>query len=130
MTPTGSPATASTTPDTPSEGPLPDREPQGPGPTPLDVGLSPLLAAIDQLAEEHAGDPESLLGLLRRLEGLHRSIQEGPFRASLPADRQRLFELLQNMERSGGWPYIPRLQLRTFLDLLQREPAGAAAPLV
>jgi hypothetical protein len=25
------------------------------------------------------------------------------------------------MEDSGGWPYIPRLQLRTFLDLLQRE---------
>ena len=25
------------------------------------------------------------------------------------------------METSGGWPYIPRLQLRTFLDLLDRE---------
>ena len=25
------------------------------------------------------------------------------------------------MERSGGWPYIPRLQLRTFMDLLQDE---------
>ena len=36
------------------------------------------------------------------------------------------------MERSGGWPYIPRLQLRTFIDLLQREaepdaPAEAMA---
>jgi hypothetical protein len=36
------------------------------------------------------------------------------------------------MERSGGWPYIPRLQLRTFMDLLQLEaepdaPAGALA---
>ena len=25
------------------------------------------------------------------------------------------------MELSGGWPYIPRLQLRTFLDLLQQD---------
>jgi hypothetical protein len=43
------------------------------------------------------------------------------FRGSLPADRSQLFSLLQNMERSGGWPYIPRLQLRTFMDLLQLE---------
>jgi len=28
---------------------------------------------------------------------------------------------LQSVERSGGWPYIPRLQLRTFMDLLQDE---------
>ena len=30
------------------------------------------------------------------------------------------------MEKSGGWPYIPRLQLRTFMDLLQSGEAGAA----
>jgi hypothetical protein len=30
---------------------------------------------------------------------------------------------LQSVERSGGWPYIPRLQLRTFMDLLQHDGA-------
>ena len=69
--------------------------------------------------------PEALLALLRRLEQLHRQIQDGPFRASLPEDRNRLFALLEEMERSGGWPYIPRLQLRTFLGLLQREGTGS-----
>jgi hypothetical protein len=33
------------------------------------------------------------------------------------------------MERSGGWPYIPRLQLRTFMDLLQRDRPGDDHPL-
>jgi hypothetical protein len=81
--------------------------------------LSSELAGLQGLADEVDGDPEALLLLLRRLEDLHRTIQDGPFRASLPADRGELFNLLQGMERSGGWPYIPRLQLRTFLDLLQ-----------
>ena len=50
-------------------------------------------------------------------------------RSSLPADRNQLFNLLQQMERSGGWPYIPRLQLRTFMDLLQRDRPEEAHPL-
>jgi hypothetical protein len=81
--------------------------------------LSSELSSLQVLADEVDGNPEALLLLLRRLEDLHRTIQDGPFRASLPADRGELFNLLQGMERSGGWPYIPRLQLRTFLDLLQ-----------
>ena len=81
--------------------------------------LSSELAGLQGLAAEVDGDPETLLLLLRRLEDLHRTIQDGPFRASLPADRGELFNLLQGMERSGGWPYIPRLQLRTFMDLMQ-----------
>ncbi|MEX1324167.1 MAG: hypothetical protein AB1Z21_08285, partial [Synechococcaceae cyanobacterium] len=85
------------------------------------------LEQLDGLAHELAGDPQALLGVLRQLEQLHRSIQDGPFRSSLPADRNRLFSLLQEMECSGGWPYIPRLQLRTFMDLLQRE-SGAGEP--
>ena len=31
------------------------------------------------------------------------------------------------MEKSGGWPYIPRLQLRTFIDLLGQDSTGLAA---
>ena len=88
--------------------------------------LDQLLAELQTLATEADGQPDVLLQLLRRLEDLHRTIQDGPFRASLPADRGELFNLLQSMEKSGGWPYIPRLQLRTFMDLLQSGEAGAA----
>ena len=88
--------------------------------------LSSELAGLQGLADEVDGNPEALLLLLRRLEDLHRTIQDGPFRSSLPADRGELFNLLQGMERSGGWPYIPRLQLRTFMDLLQSGEAGSA----
>jgi hypothetical protein len=86
--------------------------------------LASVLGQLDHLAAELDGDPEALLELLRQLEHLHRRIQDGAFRSSLPADRNHLFNLLQGMEKSGGWPYIPRLQLRTFMDLLQGEDAA------
>jgi hypothetical protein len=91
--------------------------------------LSSVLGQLDQLAAELGNDPEALLELLRQLEHLHRRIQDGPFRSSLPADRNHLFNLLQGMEKSGGWPYIPRLQLRTFMDLLQGEEQAEQHPL-
>jgi hypothetical protein len=91
--------------------------------------LSSVLGELDQLAGDLAGDPEALLELLRQLEHLHRRIQDGPFRSSLPADRNHLFNLLQRMERTGGWPYIPRLQLRTFMDLMQAEEGADPQPL-
>jgi hypothetical protein len=100
----------------------------------LNVGqqhqLRSLLGQLDHLAAELEGDPEALLELLRQLEHLHRRIQDGAFRSSLPADRNQLFTLLQGMEKSGGWPYIPRLQLRTFMDLLQAEDPAERQPLV
>ena len=86
------------------------------------------LRALLALAESLEGDPAALLDLLRRLEKLHRTIQDGAFRNSLPEDRNCLYQLLESMEDSGGWPYIPRLQLRTFLDLLQREAAPPSGP--
>ena len=89
--------------------------------------MAPSLAALGELAEELRGDPEALLILLRELEALHRDVQHGPFRQSLPENRQKLFTLLQGMEKNGGWPYIPRLQLRTFIDLLGQESTNAAA---
>jgi hypothetical protein len=91
--------------------------------------LNSVLGQLDLLAGELDGDPEALLQLLRQLEHLHRRIQDGPFRSSLPADRSHLFNLLQEMEKSGGWPYIPRLQLRTFMDLLQGEDPADQHPL-
>ena len=84
--------------------------------------LQPALKTLRELSEQHRDDPESLLLLRRDLEALHRDIQDGAFRASLPEDRQKLFALLKTMERSGGWPYIPRLQLRTFITFWSRVP--------
>ncbi len=95
---------------------------------PSQPALAQALAQLEAVARELEGQPDALLGLLRSLEQLHRSIQDGPFRASLPADRNDLFRLLSEMERSGGWPYIPRLQLRTFLDLLSSGAGGEGLP--
>ena len=92
--------------------------------------LQQALQGIEQLADELNGQPAALLEVLRQLEQLHRTMQDGAFRSSLPADRNALFNLLQRMERSGGWPYIPRLQLRTFMDLLQRDFPSDDHPLV
>ncbi len=57
-------------------------------------------------------------------------MNEGQTAPSLSPDQQRrLQSLLQGMERSGGWPDIPRLQLRTFMDLLQRDRPEGERPL-
>jgi hypothetical protein len=87
----------------------------------VEAEIAPFLHGLSEVAAAHEGDPLALLHLLRQLESLHRTIQDGAFRASLPSERSSLFRLLQDMEQSGGWPYIPRLQLRTFLDLLQSD---------
>ena len=84
--------------------------------------LQPALKTLRELSELHRDDPESLLLILRDLEALHRDIQDDAFRESLPEDRQQLFALLKTMERSGGWPSIPRLQLRTFITFWSRVP--------
>ncbi|MCT0208222.1 hypothetical protein [Synechococcus sp. CS-1332] len=95
--------------------------PAPPSPPAATPDLQEPLDALLRIAEARAQEPEALLDLLRRIEHLHRSIQDGPFRSSLPSDRNGLFTLLSEMESSGGWPYIPRLQLRTFMDLLSPE---------
>ena len=91
------------------------------------VRLDALLNDLTGLAADLEGKPEALLALLRSIEALHRNIQDGAFRSSLPENRQHLFNLLQTMERSGGWPYIPRLQLKTFIAMLDQPPADMAA---
>ena len=93
----------------------------------MDKRLEPLVSALRDLANDHQDNPEDLLLLLRELESLHREIQDGPFRSSLPENRHKLYTLLQTMERSGGWPYIPRLQLRTFIGLLDQDSSQMAA---
>ena len=91
--------------------------------------LDGALDALRAIAADLDGNPEALLTLLRQIEQLHRNLQDGPFRSSLPADRTELFILLRSMEESGGWPYIPRLQLRTFMNLLQRDRSEEEHPL-
>ncbi len=109
-----SPGPSATAPAAPTSAPAPDPA--------ADPELQGALDTLLRIAEQRAEQPEALLDLLRRIEHLHRSIQDGPFRSSLPSDRNGLFTLLSEMESSGGWPYIPRLQLRTFMDLLAPEP--------
>ncbi len=78
-----------------------------------------LAQSVRDLAEARDGDVEALLSLLRLLEQLHREIEDGPFRRALPTNRQALYRLLQDMERAGGWPYIPRLRLRSIMHWIE-----------
>jgi hypothetical protein len=111
------------TPSPPCDPPTePEQEPTAPG---HQQRLQALLAELSSLSQELANQPEALVDLLRQLEQLHRHIQDGPLRGSLPTDRHQLFELLQNLEQSGGWPYIPRPQLQNFLQQLQQNQPGA-----
>ena len=89
--------------------------------------LEALLAELNALAGHLQGRPQALLTMLRSIEALHRDIQDGSFRSSLPEDRHQLFNLLQAIERSGGWPYIPRLQLKTFIAMLDQPQVEMAA---
>ncbi|KEF41408.1 MAG: hypothetical protein ER33_11445 [Cyanobium sp. CACIAM 14] len=118
ISPSAPSAESSENPGRPPSCPASSREPA----PPLGEQIETHLAALLAIAEQLSARPEELLELLRRIEKLHRAIQDGPFRSSLPSDRNGLFALLSEMEASGGWPYIPRLQLRTFIDLLAPDP--------
>ncbi len=77
--------------------------------------LDKLSHIIQAHAHQAAGDATELLRLLRILESLHQDIREQLFQDALPTNRQALHSLLRDMESQGGWPYIPRMQLRAFL---------------
>ena len=87
-----------------------------------DHRLQVLRDTVRQLAAERRGDSSGLLEVLRELERCHRRIEQGPFREALPEGRNALYQLLQAMERSGGWPYIPRPRLRSLLKELEAPP--------
>lgn len=92
--------------------------------------MSSDLDKISEMTQAHAdqasGNSTELLRLLRLLESLHRDIREGLFRDALPTNRQALHALLRDIESHGGWPYIPRMQLRTFLE--QQESSAFRSP--
>jgi len=87
-----------------------------------DHRLQGLRDAVQALVADRRGDSTGLLELLRELECFHRQIEQGPFREALPDGRNALYQLLQDMERSGGWPYIPRPRLHNLLKILATSP--------
>lgn len=80
--------------------------------------LSSTIEDLRLVANHYQGDSLALLELLRTLEQLHREICESLFLESLPSNRQALYNLLRDIETSGGWPYIQRIKLRSLLDVL------------
>jgi hypothetical protein len=89
-----------------------------PNPKGNDADLLAIVDLIQKVANNYQGDTTKLLQLLRLLESQHRQIREGDFLAGLPTNRQALYKLLRDIEKSGGWPYIPSMSLRTLLSHL------------
>lgn len=89
--------------------------------------LSSELEKIANLVHDTAnvcqGDVIAILGLLRQLENLHREIRDQVFQESLPDNRQALYGLLKDIESCGGWPYIERMRLQSFLVKLEQHPS-------
>lgn len=83
-----------------------------------------IVDAVQAEVLNRRGDTIALLALLRVLENLHREIHDSYFQPSLPNNRQALYSLLKDIETSGGWPYIPRLKLRSLLANLLEEDNG------
>lgn len=89
-------------------------------------GLQAIAEAVRSEALICQGDSLALLALLRTLESLHREIHDGFFQPSLPVSRQALYSLLKDIETSGGWPYIPRLRLRSLLEKFLDDPHNSS----
>lgn len=81
----------------------------------LQAELDEVNTLIQQLVERCEGEPTALLKILRLLEALHYRIRENHFQPALPIHRHELYALLREVEAEGGWPYIPRMQLKAFL---------------
>ena len=83
--------------------------------------LQAIATAVRSLAQHCQEDSIALVALLRQLEELHREVRDGIFQASLPDNRQALYALLKDIEAKGGWPYIDRMKLQSFLTNLPTE---------
>ncbi|XTZ19516.1 MAG: hypothetical protein ACQZ3M_06840 [cyanobacterium endosymbiont of Rhopalodia fuxianensis] len=71
---------------------------------------------VETLGSDCKGNTYDLLSLLRILETLHRQIRSDLFEPSLPNTRENLYEVLKDIEETGGWPYIERMKLQKFLE--------------
>ncbi len=85
-----------------------------------------IAACVQQLVGKADKDPVEHLKILRFLENLHNDIRENYFQPVLPTSRHELYALLREMESEGGWPYIPRMQLKALL--LNGEPPSPPQP--
>jgi hypothetical protein len=90
----------------------------------LELELAAIARSVRELAKRHQGDSIAILALLRSLEQLHQEIRDTLFQESLPDNRQALYRLLRNIEAAGGWPYIHRMKLQSFLAKLQSNQDG------
>ena len=82
----------------------------------LSQRLQEIVAIVETIASDCNGDTSDLLSLLRILEALHRQIRLDLFEPSLPDTRKNLYEVLKEIEETGGWPYIERMKLQKFLE--------------
>lgn len=84
----------------------------------LQTEMKAITFAIRTLADNCQDNSFAILAVLRMLEELHREIRDGFFQNSLPKTRHELYALLKDIEEEGGWPYIERMTLRSFLENL------------
>ncbi len=85
----------------------------------LPPDLSQIVELLQKAVHLREGHCLELLQVLRVLEDMHRSILDREFQAALPDTRQDLYQLLQDIEEAGKWPYIPRMHLRLLLRKLE-----------
>ncbi|MEL4894825.1 hypothetical protein [Crocosphaera sp. Alani8] len=85
------------------------------------ASLEEIVISVHAASEQCQGDSQRLLELLRTLEKLHRDIRFNLLEPSLPNSRNDLYELLRDIEETGGWPYIQRMKLQDFLRHLLSE---------
>ena len=86
-----------------------------------DSVLQEILSKTLVIAEENQHNSLFLLSILRSLESIHRQIRTEMFEPSLPETRNDLYELVKDIEETGGWPYIERMKLQDLLQYLQVE---------
>ncbi len=86
--------------------------------SPLSQRLQEMVAIVQTLASDCDGNTYDLLTVLRTLETLHQQIRSDLFEPSLPNTRKDLYEVLRDIEETGGWPYIERMKLQKFLQNL------------
>jgi hypothetical protein len=84
----------------------------------LHADLEKIAAAVRTVAYQNREQSLQLLAVLRSLEALHQEIRDGLFQESLPDNRQALYNLLKDIESTGGWPYIHRMRLQEFISRL------------
>lgn len=87
----------------------------------MESDLKQITEEVMQVARNRATDVIGLLELLRLLEQLHQELRDQYFHAALPTTRHDLYKLLQMIEESGGWPYIPRMTLQELLSRYQQD---------